>query len=88
MICPHLSQCFHTVGSLPQESPLQGTKEAVSIDHLELSLDPTAALRTVLKWISDSLSSEDVEAIAYINGLPGPAKQHAARTREDGGVLP
>ena len=45
---------------------------------MKLPLDPTAALRTILKWISDSLSSEDVEAIAYINSLPGPTKQHTA----------
>ena len=45
---------------------------------MKLPLDPTAALRTVLKWISDYLSSEDVEFIAFMNDLPGPAKQHTA----------
>lgn len=50
----------------------------MSVNHLELPSDPTAALRTVLKWIADSLSSEDVEAIAYINSLPGPADQRTA----------
>ena len=32
----------------------------------------------VLKWIADSLSAEDVEAIAYINNLPGTAGQRTA----------
>ena len=50
----------------------------MSVSHLELPLDPTAALRTVLKWIADSLSSEDVEAIAYINSLSVPADQRTA----------
>ena len=50
----------------------------MSVDHPELPSDPTAALRTVVKWITDSLSSEDVEAIAYINSLPGPVGQRTA----------
>ena len=50
----------------------------MSVSHPELPLDPTAALRTVLKWIADSLSSQDVEAIAYINSLSGPADQRTA----------
>ena len=50
----------------------------MSVSQLVLPLDPTAALRTVLKWIADSLSPEDVEAIHYINSLSVPADQRTA----------
>jgi len=57
----------------------EGRRQSVmSTDTPDLPSNPTAALRTVLKWIADSLSAEDVEAIAYINNLPGTAGQRTA----------
>ena len=53
-------------------------QSVMSTDTPDLPSNPTAALRTVLKWIADSLSAEDVEAIAYINNLPGTAGQRTA----------
>ena len=63
------------------QEPLTISEHGTSLSPcmtVPLPSDPTAALQTVLKWIADSLSSEDVEAIAYINKLPGPADQRTA----------
>ena len=71
---------YCSIVSCAEISPLKAviSQSVMSTDTLDLPSNPTAALRTVLKWIADSLSAEDVKAIAYIYNLPCTAGQRTA----------